>query len=131
MTASVQTGRALEKKNPPGSKSVLPWALVICFVIAILMFKIWWTGGGRDLILRTVHPFRVTRVDANAGTMTLVHGNHSYVVRCDERCKLFRPSSNYPMEDLGSVLQYLQHGEKLRFPILEQQTTFDTEGGHG
>lgn len=131
MTASVQTGRALENKNPPAPKSVLPWALVICFLVGILLFGIWWTGGGRDLILRTVHPFLVIRVDANAGTMTLVHGNHTYVVRCDDRCTFFRPSSSYPMEDLGGVLRYLQSGEKLTFPILEEQTTFDTAGGHG
>lgn len=35
------------------------------------------------------------------------------------------------MEDLGGVLRYLQSGEKLTFPILEEQTTFDTAGGHG
>jgi hypothetical protein len=63
--------------------------------------------------------------------MNLVHGNHSYVVRCAEHCTEFKNGSFYRMDDAGAALQYTHAGQTISLPIIEEQTTFDVTGGHG
>ncbi len=100
-------------------------------LIAFAGCLIWWTTGGREFVQKAVHPFRVTHVDNSAGTMSLVHGNRSYIVRCDTHCSEFRAQRNYPMKDAGAVLEYGAAGQKLAFPIIEEETIFDVTGGRG
>ena len=63
--------------------------------------------------------------------MSLVHGNRTYIVRCDAHCIYFRPSDTYPMKDVGDAVEYRGKGQKVTLPILEEHITFDTTGGHG
>ncbi|HVO59727.1 MAG TPA: hypothetical protein VMT53_02260 [Terriglobales bacterium] len=63
--------------------------------------------------------------------MDLVHGTHSYVVRCAEHCRDFKVGGLYGMKDAGAALQHSQAGQTISFPIIEEQTTFDVTGGHG
>jgi hypothetical protein len=35
------------------------------------------------------------------------------------------------MKDVGDAVEYTGAGQKIELPILEEQVTFDTTGGHG
>jgi hypothetical protein len=63
--------------------------------------------------------------------MNLVHGKHTYVVRCSGHCTEFRSGGFYPLDDAGAVLRYTHAGQTISLPIIEEQTTFDVTGGHG
>ena len=91
----------------------------------------WWGGSGQEFLLETVHPFRVTQIETSARAMSLVHGNRTYIVRCDAQCIYFRASDTYPMKDVGDAVEYGAKGQKIKLPILEEHIAFDTTGGHG
>jgi hypothetical protein len=97
--------------------------------LALAIF--WWTIAGQEFILETVHPFRVTQIETSARTMSLVHGNRTYIVRCDAHCLDFRSSGTYRMKDVGDAVEYTGAGQKIELPILEEHVTFDTAGGQG
>jgi hypothetical protein len=93
------------------------------------MMVLWWAG--RDGIVKTVHPYRVTHINTAEGTMGLLHGNRGYSVRCDQHCGYFHTGGFYQMDDAGAVLRYTRAGQTISLPIIEEQTTFDVTGGHG
>jgi hypothetical protein len=105
--------------------------VLACCILLFAATVLWWNRAGRELIRETVHPFRVTHINPAEGTMSLVHGNDRYIVRCAPRCAYFQPAGNYPMNDRGSALEYRRSGEIILLPIIEETTTFDTTGGHG
>lgn len=98
-------------------------------VIVLLIAAFWWAG--RDLIVQTVHPYRVTRINAAEATMNLIHGNHSYTVDCGQHCHDFQSGGLYRMDDAGAVLQYNRAGRTISLPIIQEEITFDVTGGRG
>jgi hypothetical protein len=130
VTTGVQLDKSSRNATPtPGRTRRL--FLVVSLLLLLALAVVWWTTSGQEFVLETVHPFRVTQIKTSAGTMSLVHGQRTYVVRCDTHCTDFRPSSTYPMKDIGDAVEYSGAGQKIDFPILEEQITFDTTGGHG
>jgi len=106
-------------------------SITVCVIALALASLWWWTASGRDWIVKNVHPYRVNRMDISGGTMSLVHGNHSYVVRCAQHCRDFKSGSFYSMKDAGAVLEYTHAGQTISLPIIEEETMFDLTGGHG
>ncbi|HEX6501602.1 MAG TPA: hypothetical protein VF011_00040 [Terriglobales bacterium] len=109
----------------------IPLWLLAVFLVALALGITWWALSPRKFIIETVHPYRVTHINLGDKTMYLVHGNRSYVVRCQEHCGDFKPAGTYPMYDAGAALEYMRAGRKIIFPIIEEETTFDLTGGHG
>jgi hypothetical protein len=105
--------------------------VLVIILIAVAASIMWWTRGGREFVQESVHPFRVTHIDRSAGTMTLVRGNRTYLVRCANDCLAFKAEGSYPMKDTGPLLEYRAAGHKLTLPIVEEETTFDVSGGRG
>jgi hypothetical protein len=106
-------------------------ALFSVSLVAGLFAVLWWTTSGREYIVRSVDPFRATGIDLTAGTLSMVHGNRRYVVRCDSHCGGFKVGGLYRMHDAGAALEYAGGVLKITLPIIEEQTTFDVTGGHG
>lgn len=131
MSASVQPAREPRSKSKSAPRSPVIWTIIFLSIAAAALLALGWSSAGQEFLRQRVHPFRVTSVDIDDKVMTLVHGNQTYVVSCDERCREFRPSTNYPMQDKGLYLELREGDQTLRFRIIEEQTTFDTLGGHG
>lgn len=131
MSTSVQPAKEAESKSSSASRSALIWIVITASIAAVVVFSIAGSSAGKEFLRQRVHPFRVISVNADTKTMTVVHGNQSYVIRCEERCGSFKPATDYPMQEKGWYLELRHGGETLNFPILEEQTTFDTLGGHG
>jgi len=129
VSASVQLGTSSETGGSAGKPTHL-WAAASASAI-VLLSLMFWASWYRDGIVNIVHPYRVTRINISEGTMYLVHGNRSYVVRCADHCSNFKVGGLYGMKDAGAVLQHSQAGQLISFPIVEEQTTFDVTGGHG
>ncbi len=128
------TGVQLEKSSEPAQstrKHVWLLLLVILIAAGLVLGIGLWEKFGREFILETVHPFRVTDIDVAAGTMRLVHGNDTYVVRCNEYCRQFQPAKTYPMKEVGAAVEYTGAGQVITLPIVEERTDFDVAGGHG
>jgi hypothetical protein len=128
VSATTQLAKSSEAGAATAKAVQLGIAAAGC-LLALLAW--WWARSGRDVIVRTVDPYRVTHLSVAEATMDLVHGKRSYVVRCGEHCSEFSIGSYYRMDDAGAVLQYNHAGQTLSFPIIEEQTTFDVTGGHG
>ena len=105
--------------------------LLVSLFLVLALAIFWWTSWGQEFILETVHPFRVTQIEPSARTMSLVHDNRTYLVRCDAHCPDFRSSGTYRMKDVGDAVEYNRAGQKIELPILEEHVTFDTAGGKG
>jgi hypothetical protein len=105
--------------------------LLLSLLLVLALGVVWLTPSFREFILQTVHPFRVIQIGIPPGTMSLVHGNRTYVVRCDQHCADFKVGSDYPMFDTGGAVEYTGAGQKMAFPVIEEQTKFDLTGGHG
>jgi hypothetical protein len=127
--ATTQLARSSESGAATG-KSVRLWITTAGCVLAVLAV-LWWVRSSRDVIARSVAPYRVTQINTAESTMSLVHGNHSYIVRCAEHCGEFTPGGFYGMDDAGAVLQYKHAGQTIFLPVIEEQTTFDVTGGRG
>ena len=128
VSASTQIAESPEPRGAT-TKSVRLWIIAGCLIG--LLGAWWWERSGRSLIVRTVHPYRVTHINSSDATIDLMHGNRSYVVRCSEHCGQFTVGGFYPMEDAGAVLRYTHAGQTISLPIVEEQTDFDVTGGRG
>lgn len=97
--------------------------------MVLLLAFAWWAR--RDAIVQTVHPYRVTGINTMDATMSLIHGNHSYIVACGQHCGHFQNGGLYRMDDAGAVLRYSRAGQTISLPIIQEEIMFDVTGGRG
>jgi hypothetical protein len=127
----VGAGTQVARSSEAGATHKSAWLWIATAACLVLLPGLWVVRSSRNLIVRTVHPYRVSEINSSDATMHLVHGNHTYVVRCAGHCGEFRTGGFYRMDDAGAVLQYKHAGQAISLPIIEEQTTFDVTGGHG
>ena len=106
------------------------FSLAVLFCVLLVATVYWWNHGGSEQILFSLQPdFRISKLDAKAGTMTIERANEAFVVRCEDLCETFAVGEQSPMLYDGAVMVYRRNRKTYRFPILRHHVDFDVVGG--
>lgn len=99
-------------------------------IVLLAGLCVWLVLARSGDLLQILQPgFVVVEIRSPEKTMVLQRANHKYVVRCEERCGNFTTGKSYPMRKRCGVLEYHRRGERIEFPILEEQIFFPTQPG--
>jgi hypothetical protein len=105
-------------------RRIARWLVIVLLAVVGVWLLL---ARSRDLLLLVQPEFLVLEV--HSPTMVLQQANRRYVVRCEERCRIFVMGRGYRLRKRGGALEYRRKAETIVLPILEEQIFFTTQPG--